>query len=425
MDGLAPLASGPASSNATTGTSPASSNAAGTSPSNTFVLIRHDGVRLTCEAHSTSVEPPTNWVLFVSGMQSPRGMWAPQLAALQPNAGAVTLDNRGVGDSDFALSGYTTHEMALDAIAALDHATTLFKVPARKVHVVGHSLGAMIAIKAASILATRAEPVESLTLISGSLGGRHALPPLTCRLISALPLILNANTPDRKAKADLRCHFSDSYLAKHRTSLHAEYVQSFLEPTGAFSNEKAAREGRRRGEAGHLKAVWTHAVTKGDVSALAGSSVRVVHGRGDGVAGVSAGKKLARRLGVSCEIVPGAHMVTRENSREVNGIIDDQVTGRARPQPEERRAACCGIFACCRSTASRSYAAPDKAPEGASDAATPLEALDFHQNAPVDEIDLDCHSLPVCHCASFEFEVAPVPGQDRSASNAPPLSAVT
>ena len=37
-------------------------------------------------------------------------------------------------------------------------------------------------------------------------------PPITCRLVATLPLLLNAGTPARRAKADLKCHFTDAWL---------------------------------------------------------------------------------------------------------------------------------------------------------------------------------------------------------------------
>ena len=54
----------------------------------------------------------------------------------------LIFDNRGVGDSDKPLLRYTTSEMARDVIELLDHVGW---TETRSVHVVGISMGGMIA----------------------------------------------------------------------------------------------------------------------------------------------------------------------------------------------------------------------------------------------------------------------------------------
>ena len=54
----------------------------------------------------------------------------------------LVLDNRGIGKSDAPLLRYTTSEMARDVIEVLDHVGWTAE---RAVHVVGMSMGGMIA----------------------------------------------------------------------------------------------------------------------------------------------------------------------------------------------------------------------------------------------------------------------------------------
>lgn len=54
----------------------------------------------------------------------------------------LMFDNRGIGDSDKPLLRYTTSEMARDAVELLDHVGW---TQDRSVHVVGISMGGMIA----------------------------------------------------------------------------------------------------------------------------------------------------------------------------------------------------------------------------------------------------------------------------------------
>src|SRR3569833_3643991 len=96
----------------------------------------------------------------------------------------LLLDNRGMGDSDKPLMRYSTSEMARDVLEVLRHGG--FVAPAddtpeaksrRTVHVVGLSLGGMIAQELACLvfvffccltlccLAARVEPVVGLWLV--------------------------------------------------------------------------------------------------------------------------------------------------------------------------------------------------------------------------------------------------------------------
>ena len=54
----------------------------------------------------------------------------------------LMFDNRGMGDSDKPLLRYTTSEMAKDIVELLDHVGW---TQSRSVHVVGISMGGMIA----------------------------------------------------------------------------------------------------------------------------------------------------------------------------------------------------------------------------------------------------------------------------------------
>lgn len=71
----------------------------------------------------------------------------------------LILDNRGMGDSDKPLTRYTTSAMAADIVDVLDHVGWTSE---REVHVVGISLGGMIAQEVASAIPTR---LRSLTLV--------------------------------------------------------------------------------------------------------------------------------------------------------------------------------------------------------------------------------------------------------------------
>ena len=56
----------------------------------------HGTVKIGYEVHNG--DAAASWVVFVAGVAAPRGMWDRQVAALAPTTGAVTVDNRGIGD---------------------------------------------------------------------------------------------------------------------------------------------------------------------------------------------------------------------------------------------------------------------------------------------------------------------------------------
>src|SRR5216117_1508490 len=79
-------------------------------------------------------------VLLISGLGAPAASWALQVKALAPHFRVVTLDNRGVGESDLPPDPvYTTAQLADDA------ATLLRQLKIDRAHVIGASMGGTIA----------------------------------------------------------------------------------------------------------------------------------------------------------------------------------------------------------------------------------------------------------------------------------------
>jgi pimeloyl-ACP methyl ester carboxylesterase len=79
-------------------------------------------------------------VVLVNGLGAPAVHWALQVKALAPHFQVITLDNRGVGETDLPPDPvYTTPQMADDVAALL----RTLKIP--RAHVVGASMGGTIA----------------------------------------------------------------------------------------------------------------------------------------------------------------------------------------------------------------------------------------------------------------------------------------
>jgi pimeloyl-ACP methyl ester carboxylesterase len=126
------------------------------------VIADAGGVRIAYEVAGTG-EP----VLLVQGLGYPRWGWEPVAERLAPDFSIVSFDNRGVGESDVPRGPYTVAQLAADAVAVLDAAGL------RRAHVVGASLGGMIAQQLAIAYPDR---VEKLVLVCTTPGGTDAYP---------------------------------------------------------------------------------------------------------------------------------------------------------------------------------------------------------------------------------------------------------
>ncbi|KAJ7286044.1 alpha/beta-hydrolase [Mycena rebaudengoi] len=154
------------------------------------------------EIHGTGPEK----IVFIMGLNSSSFAWLTQVEHFgrMSEYSLLVFDNRGVGHSGVPRGPYTTSGMAEDAIVLLDHVGWTAK---RDIHVVGISLGGMIAQE----LATRVpERIASLTLAVTTPGGRpwQNLPPwagtvalakltFTTDINLKIPLILDMVYPQK------------------------------------------------------------------------------------------------------------------------------------------------------------------------------------------------------------------------------------
>ncbi|HVL11627.1 MAG TPA: alpha/beta fold hydrolase [Gemmata sp.] len=130
-------------------------------------VLQRDGSRL---AYDVKGEGPP--VLFIQGVGLHGNGWKPQTDALSPRFRCLTFDNRGTGRSTPVPAAVTVEQMAGDALAVAEAEAW------RTFHVVGHSLGGLVALCLA--LGAR-ERVRSLSLMCTFADGRDAAP-LTTRM---------------------------------------------------------------------------------------------------------------------------------------------------------------------------------------------------------------------------------------------------
>jgi pimeloyl-ACP methyl ester carboxylesterase len=124
-------------------------------------VIDTHGCRLTYNIHGSADGAP---VLFIQGVGVHGNGWRPQVDALAADFHCATFDNRGMGLSQpVGACALTVEQMAEDALAVMRD------VGWESAHVVGHSLGGLIALQLA--LAHR-EVVRSLSLLCTFADGR-------------------------------------------------------------------------------------------------------------------------------------------------------------------------------------------------------------------------------------------------------------
>ncbi len=140
----------------------------------------NDGVRIAWE-HRPAAGASSGTVLLVHGLGYARWGWDGLPERLrEAGLDVVLFDNRGIGDSDVPPGPYTAAQMATDAVAVLDAAGL------DRAHVVGSSLGGMIAQELALGWPER---VDRLVLLSTTPGGGDAspMPQQTVDLLQRMP----------------------------------------------------------------------------------------------------------------------------------------------------------------------------------------------------------------------------------------------
>jgi pimeloyl-ACP methyl ester carboxylesterase len=126
-------------------------------------FVRHLGCPIAYDVAGNPDGPP---VLLIQGVGVHGGGWRPQVVALASHYHCATFDNRGMSRSQpIGSCAITVEQMADDARAVMDD------LGWRDAHVIGHSLGGLVALQLA--LAHR-ERVRSLSLLCTFADGRIA-----------------------------------------------------------------------------------------------------------------------------------------------------------------------------------------------------------------------------------------------------------
>jgi pimeloyl-ACP methyl ester carboxylesterase len=228
----------------------------------------------------------------------------------------LIFDNRGIGHSSAPRGFYKTSRMALDVAELLDHLGPEWN----RVHVVGISMGGMIAQELALIL-IQTKRLLSLALFVTHGGRPNAISPPRKGVFSLIRSFFSRH-PEHKAEVINNCLYSQEFLNSRSengrtmreisTELYLDRVKS--EPHFRFT-----------GFLGQIGAVMTHNMTEEKLTRLRDSGVPIVIGTGtkDNLVHYQNSEYLASVLNpVEFHIWEGAgHGLPLEKFQEFNEVI--------------------------------------------------------------------------------------------------------
>lgn len=134
-------------------------------------------MKLAWEEHGSGAP-----LLLIHGLGYTREGWGPAAHRLAGRYRVLRFDNRGIGGSDAPPGPYSVEQLAGDTLQVLDEAGV------ERAHVVGGSLGGMVAQQVAS---ASPERVEKLVLACTTPGGKDAypMPEVTVKLFGEAPAL--------------------------------------------------------------------------------------------------------------------------------------------------------------------------------------------------------------------------------------------
>src|SRR6266540_653954 len=153
-----------------------------------------------------------SWLVLIQGLGFDHSGWQPVIRPLQRRFRLVLIDNRGSGRSDPPPDSFTIAAMAQDVVAVLDAAHI------RTAHVIGASLGGMVAQEVAE---QHPDRVDRLVLACTTPGWPYAYP------MPTVSVRLLANTHELTPELALRRHVENA-LSEHTREHRPELVERLV-----------------------------------------------------------------------------------------------------------------------------------------------------------------------------------------------------
>ena len=232
--------------------------------------LEANGVRLSYRIAGSG--PP---VVCIQGVGVAGSGWGPQLPALASRFTVITIDNRGIGDSTLGSDLVTIDAMSAD-VAAIMEAERV-----ERAHVVGHSMGGLIALQLAL---SRPSSVTSLSLLCTFANGADP---------TALSL--------RMAVLGLRCRLGTRQMRRN-AMLEMILPEDFLSRTDrvALARELGTLFGHDLADQLPIASAQLRAMSacsaRSRLSELGGIPTLVVSGRHDPIAPPQLGRDMADRI---------------------------------------------------------------------------------------------------------------------------------
>jgi aminoacrylate hydrolase len=247
-------------------------------------------------------------VLLIQGVGVIGAGWTPQVEGLRDRFTLCAFDNRGIGRSAALTQPTSVEAMAGDALALLD------ALGWDRAHVVGHSMGGLIAQQLALDAPTR---VHSLALLCTPSSGRAGAWPGS-RVIW-IGLRGRVGTRAMRRRAFLELVMPRSALLGADAAVLAEQLAPLFGRDVADSPPILLQQ---------VRAMGRHDVT-GRLSALASIRTLVVSAEEDPIAPPSAGRATAERIGSArhVELPDSSHGVTIHRADVVNRLLAEHWLG--------------------------------------------------------------------------------------------------
>jgi pimeloyl-ACP methyl ester carboxylesterase len=277
-------------------------------------ILEHRSCRLSFSVAGSGLP-----VLFIQGVGVQGDGWLPQVEGLRDHHECLTFDNRGMGKSQPIGDLFSIEQMADDARAIMEaHGW-------QSAHVVGHSMGGLIALCLALTVRDR---VRSLALLCTFANGRKAAP-LTPRMIW-LGVRTQIGTRRMRRRAFLRLVMPPDVLAAMDRDAMAEHLAALF---GHDLGVQPPIVGKQ------LKAMRAYnASTR--LSELAGLPTLVASSSYDPIAPPHLGRAISNGIKGSrfVEWTDASHGAPVQFPQRVNELLRDhfaaaeELKGRARPQ---------------------------------------------------------------------------------------------
>jgi len=259
--------------------------------------IDHRGCRLFCRVQGHG--PP---VLLIQGVGVHGDGWEPQVRALATRYRCATFDNRGMGQSQPTGSAdISVPQMAQDALAVMDSCGWT------SAHLIGHSLGGLIAQHVALIARNR---VRSLSLLCTFPRGRDATKLSGAMIWTGIRMRLGTRRQRRRAFLEL------VMPPNAKAKLSDEMAQRLAPLFGHDLAEQPAIVMKQ------LAALKGYDATP-RLAELAGLPTLVVSASYDRIAPVASGRALAAALpgAAFIELPEAAHGVPLEQPERINALL--------------------------------------------------------------------------------------------------------